>query len=585
MNPVFKYSSRTYNTALNDINSNSELKDKPSWWKSYIAGAVDLLSMVINGTANQLYLETVTSETAGDRLLALLDYQRASQTTSTGSVIFYITRSATLPFTLTVADLVAYSQGSISVATKRFEARASVTFSAFSETFTANLSTNLLTVAHVYTTGDLVRVSASVSLPTASGGGLSAATDYYVIYVGATTIYLARTLTDAYNGTYIDLTGNGSGTLTITLYSKTVTMYQQNSVASYAVGQSDGVTAWQKFNLSDTNILPDTISVIINSVTYTKQTTLVYSISTDTHFKHIIKTDGSSYIKFGDGIYGKIPPANYDILVSYSYGGGVDSNVSTQNKINVYGGSSANISGVSNSGYFTGGANKESLQNAKEIAPMQLKARDRFITVEDGKALCLSITGVERATIIPNFYGVLSCQVVIVPTGGDVPGAALLTEVATYLIDRSEFGSVYVVAIAPTYIIQAFTSVCTPKTGYTLSLIKPLYELAIKFLISEMTSEIYNYYLDNGIEYTVTYINTLWSTAFTSLDYSNIATLLQLIKYMNLIPDFEETLAESQVMAYLMQVPGVDYITISVPSFPVTLAADEIFQVGAITTT
>lgn len=81
-------------------------------------------------------------------------------------------------------------------------------------TFTGEADDNLCTaVGHGLQTGDgPVRVSNSGgALPT----GLAAATDYYVIRASSSTFSLATTRENAFAGTAIDLTGDGSGTQTL----------------------------------------------------------------------------------------------------------------------------------------------------------------------------------------------------------------------------------------------------------------------------------------------------------------------------------------------------------------------------------
>lgn len=86
-----------------------------------------------------------------------------------------------------------------------------------SATFTASATTDALTLAagsRRLQTGDGVRVASSASLPT----GLSAATTYYAILAAGGTVKLASSLANARAGTAIDLTSDGSGTLTLTYY-------------------------------------------------------------------------------------------------------------------------------------------------------------------------------------------------------------------------------------------------------------------------------------------------------------------------------------------------------------------------------
>jgi hypothetical protein len=475
---------------------------------------------------------------------------------------------------------VAYSEGSLSVSSKRFESRANSTFAAITESFTASAGTNLLTVASVYQTGELVRLSTTGTLPTAVGGDLDAVTDYYTIYVGATTIYLARSRTDAYNGTYIDLTGAGTGTLTIHRFSKAVTVYQQTTVASYVVGKSDGATEWQEFDLADRYMLKDTLTVTINSIAYTRVDTFVYSISTDKVFKIKLKSDNKFSIVFPDGTYGAIPPA-FDIYVSYAYGGGTESNISSLNTINSYGGSDSNLTGCTNYVALTGGADRQGITNAKILGPMLLKSRDRFVTTADGVYLALNYSGVTKATVVKNLYGILSCAVYIVPAGGGVAGAPLLAALQTYLIDRTILESIDVRCWSASYVTANVTSTVKIKTGYTWATVRDYYNLALDLIFSEITTEIQTTYADSGIDAARTAINTKWSFSFTSTNNAEIARILDSVTPH----DFGVSIQISDVYGVTNNVEGVDYSIVSVPSFPITFAAGEIATAGTMTTT
>lgn len=78
--------------------------------------------------------------------------------------------------------------------------------------FTAAASNICTKATHGMKTGLKVQVSTTTTLP----GGLSAATDYYVIYLSASTFSLASSLVNANAGTAIDITDAGTGTHTIT---------------------------------------------------------------------------------------------------------------------------------------------------------------------------------------------------------------------------------------------------------------------------------------------------------------------------------------------------------------------------------
>lgn len=94
---------------------------------------------------------------------------------------------------------------------------------------------NCTATAHGLQTGDgPLRVSNSGgALPT----GLAAATDYFAIRTGANTFKLATTRENAFAGTAIDITGDGSGTQTL---SDTATTRRLTTVADGIDTDSDG---------------------------------------------------------------------------------------------------------------------------------------------------------------------------------------------------------------------------------------------------------------------------------------------------------------------------------------------------------
>lgn len=85
---------------------------------------------------------------------------------------------------------------------------------ALEKTFTANATTNVITIpSGVFpVTGTAVTVSTTTTLP----AGLSAATNYFLIKVTDTTAKLATTIALAKAGTAIDITDTGTGTHTVT---------------------------------------------------------------------------------------------------------------------------------------------------------------------------------------------------------------------------------------------------------------------------------------------------------------------------------------------------------------------------------
>ena len=122
--------------------------------------------------------------------------------------------ATTVPGWLVLVDVVGfYRLTSVTTAT----AQATTNTLGFSDTFTADASTDVITWTTTTNrpsnilTGTRVRLTTTTTLP----AGLALATDYYVIKVSDTTCKLATSYANAVAGTAIDITDAGTGTHTM----------------------------------------------------------------------------------------------------------------------------------------------------------------------------------------------------------------------------------------------------------------------------------------------------------------------------------------------------------------------------------
>jgi hypothetical protein len=593
-NPI-KYISRTYNSIIADIDSDNLLKILPRWWKRIWAGVGDMLNRMIDAVANLAFLRTAFTRKATQDHLSLIDYNLAAHETSHGQQRFNINPSATFPFSITKEELAAITTGSLSKSSLRFESRADQVFNPSAETFTADAGTDQLTIAAVYDTGDLVRLTTTGTLP----GGLSPGVNYWVIEVDSTHIKLAENLQDAYDGNEIDITSVGSGTHTITSYALKAECYQQETVPnSVIIGKSDAVSSFQEYNLTGTKVLKETVIIEINSVPWTLVTSkeMTSSLPTDKIYRLFYKSDGAVFIQFGgvsDGgtQYGAIP-GNFDIYAKWASGGGIDSNVFGLNKVNIYQGINPDVVDTSNLEDMEGGKDEETIESGKVVGPLLLKAQSTFVTSDQGEILSLSFPGVTRVGLNRNTYGVLSCQILIVPTGGGLPTAGLRADLDTFLTNITILESIDVRVEDPTYIVVAPTSAFKVKSGFTFSDVKPFYDLCWTLYFSEITEEVIAA-KQTSIETAISFINTTWSFTFTAADNERVKRIIDALD-ITITPatngprQFGETVQEDDIKTFILfNVDGIDYLTISAPSFPLNPTPDieATFQIGTITTT
>lgn len=161
----------------------------------------------------------------------------------------------------------------------------------------------------------------------------------------------------------------------------------------------------------------------------------------------------SGQISFGDGRRGMVPPEarNSIVATSYRIGGGSLGNVNA-NTMTSLGRALAYIDSVTNPLPAMGGADRETIDEAKNRAPYTIKSRDRAVTTEDYEMLALrASTQLARARCVPDRANRGHVTLALLPkadTRGEeltrrlVPSNEVLRQVKRYLDDRKLVGTV-----------------------------------------------------------------------------------------------------------------------------------------------
>lgn len=561
-NPI-QYTSRTFLTILSDINSDKTLADKPEWFKRMIAGVGDVLSMCLDAQANNTYLETAFTRDAVKKLCALIGYTLTEQTTSSGKLKFYLRDSTIFPVNVVAKDLCAiYGK----VSSMRFESRSDTALDVTSQTVTgvghstyidAQTDPIFETYDKVYVTGQL--------------------TGYYYLKVDSQKIYFATSPENIALERFVAVT---TGTYTMQSYTLTAVCFQQEQKDTINVGNSDGTTQWQTFDLPDKDVLQDTLTVTINGEEWTRVADFSGSVATSKHYRLDYNNNRTSKIVFGDGTYGKIPE-NFPIFARYAVGGGSTTNITAPNAINIYAGGDENIEGVSNSSAFQGGSDPQSMTSAKILAPMSLKTRDRFVTVDDGLQLLYDSGYISIAYIWSNYYGSLSCKVNGVAKGGGNPSAEVKLQLQQYLKDRSVLGSIDVRFVDTVFETVDITVNVSLNTGYVLADVSPYVTQCVKLFFTECGKEIIDICESQGAERAIQLINQIFSTNWSAVD----SQINMMLEYMTKIGyrRFGETIHESNLVAMISAcVEGINHLTVS-EIFPIELDQDSITTAGTVT--
>jgi predicted phage baseplate assembly protein len=158
-------------------------------------------------------------------------------------------------------------------------------------------------------------------------------------------------------------------------------------------------------------------------------------------------------ISFGDGRRGFVPPEGRNNILASAYriGGGALGNVNA-NTLTSLGRALAYIETVTNPLPTQGGADRETIDEAKSRAPYTIKSRDRAVTSEDYEMLALrASTTLARARCVPDRSNRGHVTLALVPKGetrGEeltrrlVPSNEVLRFVKRYLDDRKLVGTV-----------------------------------------------------------------------------------------------------------------------------------------------
>ena len=193
----------------------------------------------------------------------------------------------------------------------------------------------------------------------------------------------------------------------------------------------------QVVKIPGTPVLPDSVLVTIAGTSYQKVTRLIDYASSDAVFE--IQTDEyeNSYIIFGDGVTGRVPPAQ-DIIVTYRLGGGRVGNVSAGALKTIL----SSISGVSIStnSAATGGTEAESNDSIRRSIPFSFRAINRAVSLNDYASLAIQYPNVGKAIATGDGYNSITLYTAPVGDNGytttfgaSVSSSATTAKLSSYL--------------------------------------------------------------------------------------------------------------------------------------------------------
>ena len=210
---------------------------------------------------------------------------------------------------------------------------------------------------------------------------------------------------------------------------------QYESLDNINAGQTNGSKS-QIFVLHNQNIVDQSIEVKIDNIAWESVDNFSFSGNNSKHFVQTINEFKEVIIKFGDGITGKIPVSGKDIIVSYRVTTGENVGVGIIDEIET----NLGINGlsVSNRERTTGASKGDSLEEIKRKLPLFLNTKERAVSADDFIFITELNNLVARAGVDDSECS--SIDIYVVPNGGGIAPASVLSQISNYIDYRKVIG-------------------------------------------------------------------------------------------------------------------------------------------------
>lgn len=152
------------------------------------------------------------------------------------------------------------------------------------------------------------------------------------------------------------------------------------------------------------------------------------------------RPDGTPFIRFGDGIFGRKLIAGENVVVTYRTGGGSQGNIAEETLTNLVD-SLSFVSAVTNFEDASGGADEQSIEQLRELIPASLRTLERAVSETDYSDLIIANFSevFSASTEINKTDPGIDVNIYVVPQGSGIPQITtntLLSNRITDFVDR-----------------------------------------------------------------------------------------------------------------------------------------------------
>ncbi|MEX3935875.1 baseplate J/gp47 family protein [Paraburkholderia phymatum] len=237
---------------------------------------------------------------------------------------------------------------------------------------------------------------------------------------------------------------------------------------SEILGSGNGVATWQRFTLKQTPLtyvsaptpsgVASTLSVRVNGARWSEVPWLATQGPTAAVFATAVDANGNTMVQFGDGADSgaRLPSGQNNVTATYRQGLGVAGNVAA-GRITTLLTRPAGLQGVINPVEASGGGDPESLESGRLNAPMNVRALDRIVSLEDVGDFARASAAIAKAQAVWAWDGRRQVACVTVAGTGGAPLDASSAQFAHLLgaMNAATDGTVPIVLCS--YVPRVFT--------------------------------------------------------------------------------------------------------------------------------
>lgn len=134
---------------------------------------------------------------------------------------------------------------------------------------------------------------------------------------------------------------------------------------------------------------------------------------TQSAYTTYVDDENYTHILFGDGVAGRVPPVDSEIIVGFRYGAGAAANTLSKNSVTSYSNDAANEVGVTvtNPRTPSGGSDVESVDSLRYSIPRSSMLKERAVTLDDYQSLAIQVPGVTKAVAYGQNYSTVFVRI------------------------------------------------------------------------------------------------------------------------------------------------------------------------------